>query len=361
LANCPMTTGISENRNVADQSQSAEELDARNVTEQSQSTEGLNLSDVIVQSQSEEGPNLPNVAETSQSMEGLGFPNVAGQSQPAKGLSLRNVARESHSAEGLSLRSLASFFGRVVPGLIQVGTDIRSPTWSRISGSQFWLELWSNFKHVSAESSDLLLTLLMAFVMAAIFFGSILVGVYSASVNSTTVAISAHPGCNIYIPDFSWSNPLFTNTQKYFHEIEVESGEYARRCYNATDGSDGCNYFYKQSIQFSVTENTTCPFRSGSEDLCFGSPSSALTLTTGKVAPQTIGINTPLKYTFERETTCSPLRMDGDLIQRVVDDKNTVYYRYFYGSRVANQFGCPSNLINCTYELPFIIDQSYKV
>jgi hypothetical protein len=286
-------------------------------------------------------------------------PGVAEESRPTKSASLRDLTEESHSPEGLCLRSFASFFGRVVPGLIQVGANTRRSTWSRVFGRQFWFQLWDNFKDVSAESTDLLLTLLVAFIMGFIYFGSILVGVYSALVSTTTVAVSAHPGCNIYGAASNWDNPSFSNVQKYYHQIEAESGEYARRCYNATGGSDGCNYFYTKSIPFSATENATCPFGRESGDLCFNGPSSALTLTTGKVRPEAIGINTPLKYTFERETTCSPLRTDGGLIQRVIDD-NKISYRYFYGTRVANQFGCPSNLINCTYELPLIIDQSYK-
>lgn len=183
-------------------------------------------------------------------------------------------------------------------------------------------------------------------------------GVFSALVVSNSVAISAHPGRGIFRANGSMENPYYATMQKYYHDIEEESGYYSRRCYNLSERADGCNFFYEQSIQFDTFFNTTCPFTSELGPLCYDGPSSAVTFKTGIVKPETIGINTPLKYTFERETTCSPLRMDDTFIKRYVNKKKDVWFRYFYGSRTCD-WNCSQSISNCTYELPERYPLSY--
>jgi hypothetical protein len=80
--------------------------------------------------------------------------------------------------------------------------------------------------------------------------------------------------------------------------------------------------------------------------------------------PETIGINTPLKYTFQRDTTCSPLLMDDRFIKRLPLGNETykiVHFRYFYGNSTGRLL-CTSNFVNCTFELPISgVDPQYSV
>lgn len=198
---------------------------------------------------------------------------------------------------------------------------------------------------------------LIASGMATLYIGVILVSIFSALVVTDSIAISTHPGCALISYNASFGNipvPYVTKGMKYYHDIETDSGDYARKCYNRTDGADGCNYFYEQSIQFSIKQNDTCPFKTESGDLCFDGPSSAFTLSTSRIRPETIGINTPLKYTFQRQATCSPLRMDDDYIKPFRNEENTLMFRYFYGHRTG-QGQCSSGFSNCTFELPCAI------
>ena len=277
-------------------------------------------------------------------------------------LSLGDVVDQSHTAEGLSLRAFASFFLGVTPGRNQLPTVPPGLLWSWDSMRTFAAEAWDNLKHGFEESSDLRWTLLVAVAMALFFFGTIILSVFTAWVVTDTIAVSMHPACNIYVPNSSTGMPASTEGAKYFHDVEVDSAEYARRCYNASDGADGCNFFYQQSIPFTISENTTCPFKYGSDGLCFDGLLSGFTLNTSKVTPEAIGINTPLKYTFQRETTCSPLQMDNRFIRRVEAGNNTTYYQYLYGRQTGNQGGCRPDIDDCTFELilGMVDDQSYS-
>ena len=244
-----------------------------------------------------------------------------------------------------------------------LGPPNRQSPWSLRSLQEFGHESWENTKQAWMESRDLPWTITLAVGMALVFFGTIVAGVLCNLVLSDTTAISNHPGCNIYTPGSNTSNPSQTMAQKFYHDVEVDSGVYARRCYNASDGADGCDGFYQQSIPYTAIENVSCPFKGHSVDLCFDGPSSAFSLSTGKVPPEAIGINTPLKYTFERETTCAPLIMDDRLIRRTVDENNTIFYRYLYGRRKGGRGTCTGDLEFCTFELRigFVDSPSYSL
>jgi hypothetical protein len=246
-----------------------------------------------------------------------------------------------------------SLFGGITPGLIQLGQATRRYG-CRLPLGQFFRDTWAFFK-------DRLRMLpgaaLIASGMATLYIGVILVSIFSALVVTDSIAISTHPGCALISYNASFGIipiPNVTMGMKYYYNIETESGDYARKCYNGTDGADGCNYFYEQSIQFSIKENDTCPFESEFGDLCFNGPSSAFTLSTGWIRPETIGINTPLKYTFQRQTTCSPLRMDDDFIKPFRKEDKTLMFRYFYGHR-SGIGQCSSGFSNCTFELPGVV------
>jgi hypothetical protein len=151
--------------------------------------------------------------------------------------------------------------------------------------------------------------------------------------------------------------------QKLSYKIESESGEYAKRCYNVTNLTDGCNYFYRSSIPFTVRHNDTCPFQSEFGPLCTGGTSGAFTLTTGRVRPEVIGINTKHKLTFIRQATCSPLITDDRFVKPFLADNKQLYYRYFYGKTTPS--ACTGGFSNCTFEIPTglndIFSPSYSV
>lgn len=262
---------------------------------------------------------------------------------------VRKVAEQSHSAEGMSLRSFLSLCAGVVPGFYNVGKQIHTSRF-RFLKPKFWLEVLANFRESSKESAELPWTITLAIGMAVLFIGTVLISVFSAMVVSNSVAISTHPGCGIFQSNGSIDNPYYARMHKYYRDIEEESGYYSRRCYNLSENADGCSFFYEQSILYDTSFNTTCPFTNELGPLCYDGPSSAVTFKTGMVKPKTIGINTPLQYTFERETTCSPLRMDDTFIRPFVDEKNALWFRYFYGNRTGDS-ACSQGFSNCTYEL----------
>lgn len=185
---------------------------------------------------------------------------------------------------------------------------------------------------------------------------------FSSKVVSDSVAISTHPGCGIFANLTSGNYGQAQNTLEEKYELELESAEYAKRCYNAEDRADGCNFFYKQSIPVFTVDNDTYPFRSDFGDLCLQGPSSGFTLSTGNVSPENIGVNTPYKFTFQRNITCSPLRVDG-FTQVFRNEKDEPYIRYFYGHRNGS-ISCSPGTKNCTFEVHLEYDEvtpSYRV
>ena len=184
--------------------------------------------------------------------------------------------------------------------------------------------------------------------------GFMAVSIFSGLVVSDSVALSRSPYCALTVPDLANASAIVKDRwTKYSQDLEVESVEYAKRCYPASARSEECSYFYNQSIHFSVRHNDTCPFQG---DICLFGPAGAFTMTTGIISPKTIGINTRLNYGFERTTTCSPLRMDnGRFIQRHIENGKD-HFRYFFGGfdgTSNNQ--CGRDHPNCTWDLPIEI------
>jgi len=104
----------------------------------------------------------------------------------------------------------------------------------------------------------------------------------------------------------------------------MESGQYARNCYNASSGADGCNFFRAQNITIHIKENDACPFSSG---FCLKGDSAAYTLSTDLVKSQDLGINVPAGYTFNRTSTCAPIQRSG----YIGFDEDSELIEYYYG------------------------------
>jgi hypothetical protein len=259
------------------------------------------------------------------------------------------IVGQAKDAEGLVigfLRSLLSQLRGVIP-LRRFGEE-KFPF--RVFTIHFWV---ASMNLIGENATDLTWTVFMVFLSTMFYIGSLLVGIMCTyPVISDSVALSRSPHCGIILSpepeDVDASG--FAIWQKYYHDIALESQQYARTCYDAGDDADGCSFFYEQSIRYVAEDNDVCPFKDHSTALCFNMSTSAYTLNTGLVDAKVIGINSPLRYTFQRSLTCSPLRMDDHYIRTFVKD-DELKFRYFYGGRSGDS-NCSSNLPNCTFELP---------
>jgi hypothetical protein len=179
---------------------------------------------------------------------------------------------------------------------------------------------WSHLKARTGE----VLTCVALWVLSLVIFGLFVWGsIASAGIITDSVALSASPDCGWWISDPS--APLTNGTYGLYYLQEVESGDYASRCYGAAPGTDGCNFYFTQDIPYSETDDILddkCPF---SDELCLNGGSSAFTMRSKFISSKDLGINVPLGYLFSRSTTCSPIRTDPYTI-----DKGTSY-EYHYG------------------------------
>jgi hypothetical protein len=259
-----------------------------------------------------------------------------------------DAVRESHSPEGLFWRLCTLLCGGVFAGIIELPAPGLVPRRFRVPSRQDLRHTWENFVD---RLKGLPWGLFLAFSMATLYIGTILISIFSVLVVDNSVAISNHAACSIVISNGSAGlepNPYLSTWKKYFYDIESESGEYARRCYNGSNLADSCNYFYQPSIPFTIRHNDTCPFKSEFGPLCVGGTSGAFTLKTGYVRPEAIGINTKHKYTFVRQATCSPLITDDRFVRPFFDENKSLYFRYFYGN---SESACSGGFSNCTFEI----------
>jgi hypothetical protein len=141
-----------------------------------------------------------------------------------------------------------------------------------------------------------------------------------------SMALSNHPDCGRYIPQ-----PGITprTTTPYEIDIQSDSANWARNCYNVDGSPDGCTFFFNQSIAYEVSD-ADCPFN---DDLCLGGSTAPVRFTTGAVNARIIGINAAKTFDFNRTTVCSPLNMNETYIKlRGVDEATCRYtYDYHYG------------------------------
>jgi hypothetical protein len=253
-----------------------------------------------------------------------------------------NQIEQSHTTEGAGVRLIKWASKQVIPGIIYLGTS--SPYRNLIS-AKFWIEVPTQVRQASKET---VLAFLLGLVFLLLYGVFITLCILSGLIVTDGVALSDYSQCGRYYPldpgkDFSKEAVWI----KLMRDIESESGEYVKRCYHAGSGTDGCNYFYNQSIPYTPKHNDTCPFQG---DICLDGQSSAFTLRTGKVPASTIGINSPLTYTFQRETTCSPLKMDDRFIHPIIERGETIGFRYFYGNST-HPLECQEGFPDCTFEL----------
>jgi hypothetical protein len=177
------------------------------------------------------------------------------------------------------------------------------------------------------------------------------ISIFSGFVVSDSVAQSESPFCSMkqhIAPDEKW--------RVHYNNMEAESARYAKSCYGSAAGDDSCNHFYRGSIQYKIQHNDTCPFPG---DICYGGLFGALSLDTGLVDMETIGINTHFRHKFRRKTTCTPLRTDrGRFLELEAEDveKQKASWLYKYGkSAEGGLLACASTHAHCTFRIPIDI------
>jgi hypothetical protein len=262
---------------------------------------------------------------------------------------LLEILKPAKDVEDLLIRLLHSLLSqlRAVVPLRRFGEENAQ---FRVFTFHFWD---ASIRLIRENSTDLTWTAFMVFLSTIFYIGALLVGIMCAyPVISDSVALSRSSKCGIIMAPESQGldASVFAVWQKYYHDIALESQQYANTCYDAGENADGCSFFYEQSIRYVAEDNEFCPFKDHSTALCFNMSTRAYTLNTGLVDAKVIGINSPLRYTFQRSLTCSPLRMDDSYIKPIIK-KDELKFRYFYGGRSGDS-NCSSDLPNCTFELP---------
>ncbi|KIY03497.1 uncharacterized protein Z520_00188 [Fonsecaea multimorphosa CBS 102226] len=288
------------------------------------------------------------------------------------------VIDKSHDNETLivaTFRRLLALLHKVVP-IRPLGDT--TPTHIRMLRPEFWYNM---FKIANESSMDFLWYFIVGFGALLLYFGMLILGIMSAyPVVGDSIALSRHPQCGLVVSNDAQNAANFALGHKYYNDIARESLQYAKSCYDlgrgasSAAGGESCSFFYEPSIKYSIIDNDTCPFKIGRGHLCRDGENSSYTLTTGSASSllddaskvvadaSVLGINSPLRYTFHRSITCSPLRTDGLIHPFLADDNRTISFHYFYGNHTG-EWNCTSDLPYCTFESKLFPDmnQPYKM
>ena len=199
-------------------------------------------------------------------------------------------------------------------------------------------EAVASWIHRIRNGGQRFLTSTFMFVLAIILFGlfvaQTIAGIFSAKIATDRAALSSSTYCGIWKFDRHAGREASDRDDIYNYQKEATASQYARNCYQAPNpaGSLGCNFFYNQSIDYSIKSDQPCPFQS--PELCLNGLYSAVEFDTGHVDASVLGINFPTTYKFRRFTSCSPLNMNKSYVQGPLsEDMNNSTYYYYYGAK----------------------------
>ena len=161
-----------------------------------------------------------------------------------------------------------------------------------ISCTQPFSGFYRNFKR---KASTIVISLFFSVICAGIFVAESSGSVLSANIVSGTMALSASSNCSM----------------RRRGSLD-RAAAYQQKCYGKSLGSDGCNYFYNQTISYTEQTSNTSPFIIGKCPLKEG---CAHTFDTGYIDSKYIGINAARRHYFRRRTTCAPLLPDGKVLR----------------------------------------------
>jgi hypothetical protein len=181
------------------------------------------------------------------------------------------------------------------------------------------LEVFTSIFDRNHTWNQIVFRLLTALVCISFFAAVTIMAIYSVWIATQLSVLSASDKCGLWTLD-----PSVNIMPQFYHKQEKEAGDYATRCYNAPPGADGCNFFVAQSINYTIKDQTACPFADG---FCL-EDENAYTLTTDLISSKELGINVPVGYTFNRTTTCSPIQRIGYYDIIFEDEEFLIEYNY---------------------------------
>ena len=142
--------------------------------------------------------------------------------------------------------------------------------------------IWSSFlKH----PLDIIVPIILSIICVAIFVAETTGIVLSANIIGNSVALSDSPRC--FAPNRTGS-PL----------------AYVDQCYHAPSGTEGCNFFYNQSIRYQETLASFCPWQGFR---CFNMTNNTVIFDTGYVDSKNLGLNSPQNFQLRRWAVCAPI------------------------------------------------------
>ena len=185
-------------------------------------------------------------------------------------------------------------------------------------------------RNVADDKYQAVVLFLLSIFVFALIIGLPVAAVFISFAASDHVALASSPMCGVYLPDRQKlsGQERYMASIPYSIDIETEAREYARQCY-ISDTSNSCQYFSNQSIQYTISNTAPCPFAA---QMCTGPENTALLMTTGLIPANTLGINAPRGYQFNRTTVCSPVLRNDSLIQRGKASSGKVEWLYYYGT-----------------------------
>ena len=191
----------------------------------------------------------------------------------------------------------------------------------------WFFEFWSDF--MSAKLEFLFLSLVWAFCIA-VFVGETAGGILSAGISTDSMALSESPHCGLWENTPSNNTSIYSSVLNSGYDRESRSAAYRDQCYGPDVRAEDCNLFYKQSINYTATSNTSCPFDGHA---CLEGGSASYTLDTGLLDSNVLGINARAsnRYKFQRKMTCAPLVSDDRYIKYSTTADNRTQWEYFYG------------------------------
>lgn len=199
-----------------------------------------------------------------------------------------NANEESHSELEAAFALVRNVWKLLRSGRIELpsGSIVQVQTWPSTPCIR---RIW---KHVLQRPFDIVVSVLLSALFIGIFVAESSANVMSANIITDTTALVSSPKCALL--SFGHSN--------------FDPAAYRKQYYRAKHRADGCNSFYNQSLTYTERSEHRCPF---SEETCALCASPALTLDTGLIDAEFVGINSLKRFQFRRTTTCSPLKADG--------------------------------------------------
>ena len=181
---------------------------------------------------------------------------------------------------------------------------------SNSSGAGLWKllhMLWAWRRHGGASPLKRIFpSLLLGFLTLSIF---LLAGIFSSRVatSSSGEVLISSSNCGVLFEQ-QWTLQMESPLLSYVNAWIKSSYNYAQLCYGSNTFTKDCTVYPRQSLPYSITRGTACPF-SGQDSIC-RNVSGNIQIDTGFINSHfDLGINTPPENRFllRRVAECAPL------------------------------------------------------